>query len=143
MLENYPIKIEIPIAWGDMDPFNHVNNIFYFKYFESSRIKYFEEIGYFDFIKNGIGPILASTSCKYKFPLVYPDNIISCSRVFKISIDRFWMKYSIFSKKNNKIAAEGEGILVSYDYKNNCKISLPEELKNNILRLENNNVEII
>ncbi|GIW21089.1 MAG: hypothetical protein KatS3mg068_0096 [Candidatus Sericytochromatia bacterium] len=43
MLDDYPIKIEIPIAWGDMDPFNHVNNIFYFKYFESSRIKYFEK----------------------------------------------------------------------------------------------------
>ncbi|GIW21088.1 MAG: hypothetical protein KatS3mg068_0095 [Candidatus Sericytochromatia bacterium] len=78
-----------------------------------------------------------------KFPLVYPDSILSCSRVFKISNDRFWMKYSIFSKKNNKIVAEGEGLIVSYDYRNNCKIELPEELKNNILKIENYNIEVI
>ena len=37
-LENYPVVIEIPVAWGDMDAFQHVNNVAYFRYFESARI---------------------------------------------------------------------------------------------------------
>ena len=44
LLQNYPVVIEIPVAWGDMDAFQHVNNVTYFKYFESARIAYFEKI---------------------------------------------------------------------------------------------------
>ncbi len=32
-MKDYPIKAKIPIAWGEMDAFNHVNNIIYFRYF--------------------------------------------------------------------------------------------------------------
>jgi acyl-CoA thioester hydrolase len=56
LLKNYPVVIEIPIAWGDMDAFQHVNNIVYFRYFESARIAYFEKLNLNDqMIQTGIG----------------------------------------------------------------------------------------
>ena len=58
----YPVVITIPIAWGDMDAFQHVNNTVYFKHFESARISYFEKINFLEVMnKTGIGPILASS----------------------------------------------------------------------------------
>jgi acyl-CoA thioester hydrolase len=45
LISTYPVVIEIPIAWGDMDAFQHVNNKVYFKHFESARILYFENWG--------------------------------------------------------------------------------------------------
>jgi acyl-CoA thioester hydrolase len=70
LLKNYPVVIEIPIAWGDMDAFQHVNNIMYFKYFESARISYFEKLDFNEQMKKtGIGPILANTQRKFKIPL--------------------------------------------------------------------------
>jgi acyl-CoA thioester hydrolase len=27
LIKDYPVVIEMPIAWGDMDAFQHVNNI--------------------------------------------------------------------------------------------------------------------
>jgi len=57
LLKNYPVVIEIPIAWGDMDAFQHVNNIMYFKYFESARISYFEKLDFNEQMKKtGIIP---------------------------------------------------------------------------------------
>jgi acyl-CoA thioester hydrolase len=44
LISTYPVIIEIPLAWGDMDAFQHVNNVVYFKHFESARIAYFEKI---------------------------------------------------------------------------------------------------
>ena len=38
---DYPVVIETPVAWGEMDAYGHVNNIVYFRYFESARIAYF------------------------------------------------------------------------------------------------------
>ena len=43
-LYDYPIVVEIPVAWGEMDYFHHVNNTVYFRYFESARVKYVEAI---------------------------------------------------------------------------------------------------
>jgi acyl-CoA thioesterase FadM len=42
LLAGYPVVIEIPVAWGEMDAFQHVNNVAYIRYFESGRIAYFE-----------------------------------------------------------------------------------------------------
>lgn len=43
LLADYPVIATFPIAWGDMDAFQHVNNTRYFRYFEDARIAYFEE----------------------------------------------------------------------------------------------------
>lgn len=29
---DYPVVIEIPVAWGEMDAYGHLNNIVYFRY---------------------------------------------------------------------------------------------------------------
>jgi acyl-CoA thioester hydrolase len=105
----------------------------YFRYFESARLAYFERIGYVKWMKDhGVGPILASTSCRFRRPLTYPDTIIVGARVTNIGDDRFTMGYRIYSTKLNDIAAEGEGLVVNYDYTNNCKASLPETIRRSI-----------
>ena len=37
-LEQYPVILEQPVAWGDMDAFGHVNNVMYYRYIESARL---------------------------------------------------------------------------------------------------------
>ena len=32
--QKYAVTIALKVQWGDMDAFNHVNNIMYFRYFE-------------------------------------------------------------------------------------------------------------
>ena len=117
IIRNYPVTIEFPIAWGDMDAFQHVNNVVYFKYFESARISYFERLNFIEFMdKTGIGPILASTQCRYKIPLTYPDRVTVGAKVETLEEERFLMKYAIFSHNHKKIAAIGEGVIVTFDY---------------------------
>ncbi len=137
LISAYPIVIEFPIAWGDMDAFQHVNNIIYFKYFESARISYFEKIDFLEVMnETGIGPILASTQCKYKIPLTYPDSITVGAKVDTIEKERFIMKYAVISHKHEKIAALGEGVLVTFDYQNNKKALIPDEIRKRIIDLE-------
>ncbi len=133
----YPVLITLPVAWGEMDAFQHVNNIVYFRYFESARIVYFEKIDVLEQMANtGIGPILASTQCKFKIPLTYPDTISIGAKVSKIEEYSFIMEYAVISHKHNKIAAEGEAVIVAYDYKEKKKTTVPNVLKEKILSLE-------
>lgn len=137
-INTYPVINEIPIAWGDMDAFQHVNNVVYFRHFESARISYFEKINFIEVMnRTGIGPILASTQCIYKIPLTYPDKITVGAKVDTIKKDRFIMKYAVFSHKHNKLAAFGEGVLVTFDYQNNKKVMIPDEIRKRIIDVEN------
>jgi acyl-CoA thioester hydrolase len=136
-LENFPVIIDIPVAWGEMDSFSHVNNIIYFRYFESSRMEYFKKIEFIDFMnKNQVGPILASTDCKFIFPATYPDTLKVGSRVEQVDDNSFIMKYKVFSTKANRLSALGSGKIVCFDYKNNKKVSVPEIILKNIKNIE-------
>ena len=133
LTEGYPVVIEIPVAWGEMDAFQHLNNIVYFRYFESARIAYFERLDLLELMtQKGIGPILASTSCKFRIPLTYPDKVLSGAKVSKIEKDRFTMNYIVVSTKHQKTAAEGEGLIVAYDYRENKKSMIPQKLRDRI-----------
>ncbi len=36
-LGKWPVTVELPVQWGDMDAFGHVNNAVYLRWFESRR----------------------------------------------------------------------------------------------------------
>jgi acyl-CoA thioester hydrolase len=143
-ISDYPVVIEVPIAWGDMDAFQHVNNTVYFRHFESGRISYFEKIHFMEFMDStGIGPILASTQCRFKIPLTYPDVVTVGARVETMEKDRFLMKYVVHSKKHGQQAALGEGLMVTFDYRNNKKVPVPDEIRRRITALEEGMVQTV
>ena len=137
VLKAFPVVVEITVAWGEMDALKHVNNVVYFRYFENARIAYFEKLKYWELMhKTGIGPILASTKCRFLAPLTFPDRVWVGSRISDLGEDRFVMEYCLVSERLQKIAAEGEAVLVSYDYRENMKVPLPEELRKCIVEVE-------
>jgi acyl-CoA thioester hydrolase len=137
LLDGYPVQIKIPIAWGDMDAFQHVNNVAYFRYFESARILYSEKLGLHKMKdETGIGPILGSTSCRYRLPLTYPDTVSVGAKIVDIAQDRFTMKYVVVSQKHQKIAAEGDGVVVMYNYTEGKKTAIPDELRERVKAME-------
>ena len=136
-LERYPVIIETPIAWGQMDAFRHLNNTTYFRFFESGRIAYFERLNFMEYMEEtGVGPILASTNCRFRIPLTYPDNVSIGTRVSTIEEDRFTMEYVVVSHKHQKVAADGSGLIVCFDYKKNKKVPVPAEIRTRIEQLE-------
>ncbi|MCA9507638.1 MAG: acyl-CoA thioesterase [Myxococcales bacterium] len=137
MLKEFSVVIEDNLRWGDMDAFQHVNNTLYFRYFEEARIAYFHKIKIIEEMKHsGIGPILKSTLCTFRIPLTFPDTISIGTKVSLIESDRFLMNYAVFSHHHQKIAAEGEGIIVSFDYPNAKKVPLPVKVVDAIRTLE-------
>ena len=76
LLQEFPVVVELPVVWGEMDARQHVNNAVYFRYFESGRTVYFERLGVWKMIGDtGIGVILAAINCRFRIPLTFPDTI--------------------------------------------------------------------
>ena len=128
-LARFPIVIRVSVAWGEMDAFGHVNNIIYFRYFESARIAYLDAIGFRGDTPDRIGPILASTECRFRRPLAYPDTLSVGARAASVEEDRFTMEYVIVSDSLDDVAAHGAGVVVAYDYAGGRKAALPAAVR--------------
>jgi acyl-CoA thioester hydrolase len=132
-LSDFPIVIAVPIAWGEMDAFGHVNNIVFFRHFESARIALLDAIDFLEPASNdGVGPILASTHCRFRRPLTYPDTVHVGTRVRSIESDRFELEFRTVSLASSQTAAEGLGVVVAYHYANAHKTALPERVHTSI-----------
>jgi len=137
VLSDYPVQLEIPIAWGEMDAFQHVNNLVYLRWFESARMAYLDRCQYASIMqREGVGPILRDSSCRYRIPLTYPGNVISAVKVTKVEQDRCTMKHVLYSLDHGAIAAEGEAVIVFVNYQQNCKAPIPAAIRDFILTHE-------
>ena len=137
LLRSFPVVAEIPVTWGDMDSFQHVNNVIYFRYFESARIQYFQAVGLMDIVEQlGVGPILGSTSCRYRTPLTYPDTVYVGAKITEMHEKRFTMEYLIVSEQHPETVAEGSGVVICYNYQKNQSTQIPEVVYDAIEKLE-------
>lgn len=116
--DDYSFYLTLPVLWGHMDAFQHVNNVIYFRYLESARIAYFEKAQLMKFMEEtGVGPILAETSCRYIKPLRFPDTIEIGCRTTVIRDSEMEQDYAIFSQRQERIVATGWALIVAYDYR--------------------------
>jgi acyl-CoA thioester hydrolase len=127
VIAGYQVVIQVPIAWGDMDAFGHVNNTVFFRLFESARMAYLARIN-FSGADSPQGPILASTHCRFRAPITYPDTVQVGARVTEVQDDRFTMEYCIV-RADGRVAGAGGGLVVAYDYQSHAKIELPAEVR--------------
>ncbi len=137
LLAGYPVVVEQAVAWGDMDAYQHVNNVVYFRYFENSRLEYFRRLDWLAMQNDtGVGPILASTHARFRKPLTYPDEILIGARISEVGQDRLTMEHRIISRRLGAVTSEGEGIIVTFDYACGAKAPVPDVLRQRIMALE-------
>lgn len=116
-----------PISWGEMDAFGHLNNVHYFRYMEDARIKFLEEM---DFFNEKLFSVILKNECEYKAPVIYPDQILTRSYVTHIGNTSFIMLYEMYSESQEKVVAVGQSVIVLVDSKTFIKQSISSHLKN-------------
>ena len=137
LLAGFPIIVRIPVQWGEMDAYGHVNNTVFFRFFESARVKFLEECRFLEaYERDRVGAILHSTSCRFRRRLVYPDTALVGARVKDLTADRFTMVYTLVSESQQAVAADGECVVVSYDYTSRQTAPIPDYVRDAIEKLE-------
>lgn len=142
-MQGFPVALELPVQWGEMDALRHVNNARYFSWFESARIAYFERLraqvpsqsattGLGD-----IGPILASTSCDFLRPVTYPAIVRVGARVSELGNSSMRMEYGVERvDAPDDLCAKGTSVVVLVRYATLQKVRVPDEMRAAIDALE-------
>ncbi|WP_374855274.1 acyl-CoA thioesterase [Acinetobacter indicus] len=133
-LTDYPVIHQQVVAWGDMDALGHVNNVMYYRYIESARIHYMDQIR---MMQQSFSTVVTSNQCKYMRPVFYPDTLKIGVRVEEIRNSAFRMHYILWSEQQQAVVASAEAIMVCVNSESMQKIPLPESIRQHILALEN------
>jgi len=136
-LRGYPVVVRVPVIWGDLDAFNHVNNTVHLRWCETARVEYLMWVGLWPaFPLAGIGPIIANLSCDYRRPIHFPDTVHIGARVTRIGNTSFQMEHTIVSEALNAVAAEADSTIVVLDYQAKRPVPVPPEVRKAIAGLE-------
>jgi acyl-CoA thioester hydrolase len=120
-------RLTLRLDWSEMDLFGHINNVSYFKYLQASRVNFWEALGMNKLHETeGIGPSLAKTSCSFLKPLHYPGTIRIEVRVDWTKNSSFQLHHRIYDANEN-LCAEGEDVVVMFNYRENRKHLLTKE----------------
>ena len=130
MLSGYRTITCLPVQWGDQDAFGHVNNVVYFRWFESSRIDLLNDChSPVTMTGTGLGPILASVKCDYRRQLRFPDNVYIGSKVTRAGRSSADITHAVVSREQGEIVAEGVSVIVVFDYTSQRVTRIPDDLR--------------
>src|SRR5512138_573393 len=136
-LGRWPVSVTIPVAWGEMDAFQHVNNVAYARWVETGRIAYFTRLGLLERMRSeGVGPILGRLAIDYRRPVTFPDTVRVDVTTTKIGNSSFTLAHRIWSAEQQAEVATCEDVIVVVDYRSQRKARVDEALRAAIHALE-------
>ena len=137
-MSDYRFYYPIEVRYGDLDPQGHVNNAKHLTYFEQARIHYMIELGLFtrDQSFMQIGVIVADVHITYLQPIHFGQNIKVGVHAARLGSKSMTWEQNVIDGDTGRELARGEVIIVTYDYKDEKTIPVPQEWRERITAFE-------
>ena len=113
------------IRWADMDALGHVNNAMYFRYFEQTRMDWYDDLNQSPLGATRNGMVIVNAFCEFLKPVVYPATIridMFGGEPGRSSFDSF---YELFVEGDDSVSAKGSAKIVWIDTSIGRSIPLP------------------
>lgn len=135
-LSAFKFSMPIPMRWNDMDLLGHVNNIYYFEYFQIARGEFLPAISaQWDWNKHMF--VIAHLECDFLKEITIKNrNAEIKTRITSISKKSFEIEYLICSQAKDgstTIHAKGKSVQVMVDMVAKKSIEIQDWLKADIL----------
>ena len=138
-MPEYNFYHPIEVRYADIDAQGHLNNAKFLTFFEQARIQYLRRLGLFtseqSFIE--IGVILADIHVAFRAPVLWGMDVQVGVRAVRLGNKSMTVSQCLRNGPGGPIMAEGEVVLVTYDYHREETIPLPQTWREAIARFEN------
>lgn len=137
-MSNFRFYHPIEVRYGDLDPQGHLNNAKFVTFFEQARIQYIRHLGLY---KEGqsfmeIGVILADVHVAYRKPVEWGMPVKVGVRISKVGNKSMTVEQNVVHAETGEVFAEGEVVMVAFDYYQNKSIPVPQEWRDAIQKFE-------
>ena len=119
----------VPVRWGDMDAYAHVNNTVYFRFCEQARVEWIERLGFPVATTARLGPVIVNAACTFLRPITYPATVRV--RLYAGSPGRSSVMtwYDIDVEGDEQPYAEGSAKIVWMDHGTGQSVPIPDTLR--------------
>ncbi len=118
----------IPIRWGDMDAYGHVNNTVFFRFMEQCRVEYLERLGY-RVAPLDTAPVIINAACTFLAQLNYPGTVEVRMYFGAPGRSSIPSSYEIRLEGDDTLYATGDSKIVWMDVATGRSVPIPEALR--------------
>jgi len=113
------------VRFGDLDAMGHLNNVEFLRYFETARIDYMRQAlpGHAPGRRRGFGFIFAECHINYRSTVRFDEEVAIRCWIGEVRRSAFQLCFEM--RVGDRLAAEGYGWLVGYDYTSERAAPLP------------------
>jgi acyl-CoA thioester hydrolase len=137
-MADYRFYHPIEVRYADLDAQGHLNNARYLTFFEQARIQYFRHLGLFSaqgsFMDFGI--ILADVHIAFCAPVLWGMDIRVGVKTLKLGNKSMTVSQCLRNGPDGALMAEGQVVMVAYDYHSGATIPIPETWRETIARFD-------
>ncbi|MCI2393642.1 thioesterase family protein [Aliiroseovarius sediminis] len=118
-------SVGVPDGWGfgmadrvrfhELDALNHVNNVAYFRWFETMRIVYFSHVHVTSYDDGDPQVVVASNYARYVKPMHLGDDYVVTTRTKSYRNSSFMMEYATFVRGELMCASESLIVTLEHD----------------------------
>ena len=119
----------MPVRWGDMDAYGHVNNTVYFRYFEQTRVEWLERMGSRVSVEEPVGPVIINASCTFLAPVNYPATVVIKMYAGDPGRSSVMTWYELFVEGDERLYAEGAAKTVWMDMSTGKSAPIPDVVR--------------
>lgn len=130
----FPHFLAIPTRWMDNDVYNHVNNVNYYSYFDTTVNEYMLRQGVLQ-MDGGPVCLVVETGCQYFSAISFPD-IVNCGlRVAHLGTSSVKFEIGIFRNDDAVAAAQGHFVHVCCDRATHRPVAMPDDMRRALAQL--------
>jgi acyl-CoA thioester hydrolase len=119
----------ITTRWQDNDPLWHVNNVYYFAFFDTA-VTYFELTrGIVDLRRGEVQCVVAEVACRYHSSVAFPDRLAVGLRVARIGRSSVRYEIGVFREEDEIAAAEGHFVHVFVDAASQRPVTITDDMR--------------
>ncbi|HQE40565.1 MAG TPA: thioesterase family protein [Zoogloea sp.] len=123
------LTTSIPVRWGDMDAYRHVNNTIYFRYFEQARVEWLEQSGSTVSLEYPVAPVIINASCTFLIPVNYPATVVVRMYLGEPGRSSVMTWYELGVEGDDRLFAEGAAKVVWMDPVTGKSVPLPDDVR--------------
>ena len=118
----------MPIRWGDMDAYGHVNNTVYFRYMEQARVEWIEAME-IPMQPGGDGPVIINAACTFLIPMTYPGVVEVRTYVGQPGRSSVQTHVEMRLEGDERIYAKGAAKVVWMNTQSGKSVPLPDHVR--------------
>lgn len=137
-MTDYRFYHPIEVRYADIDAQGHLNNAKFLTYFEQARIQYLRHLGLFSGEQSfmDIGVILADVHIAFRAPVLWGMDARVGVKTVKMGNKSLTVAQCLMNGPGGPMMAEGEVVLVTYDYHSGTTLPIPATWREKIARFE-------